>query len=112
MSLQSVETTSDLTDISLAEAFARLGSSSNNLAIDQNLSLSNQFWLDIALPDELTDFIVRQPNHTWNGLTIYPDEAWRYRNNDLWITWRSNPNAFILKLHKAKKIKLVDWDDE
>lgn len=41
-----------------------------------------------APPDEVVDHIISQPNHTWHGLTIYPDEAWRYRGNDYWMEWR------------------------
>jgi hypothetical protein len=112
MNLERIETASFEDDISLAEAFARLEAVSDKLPMDENLRLPQQYWLNIAPPHELADYIVRQPNHTWHGLTIYPDEAWRYRHNDLWITWRDQQNKSIQKLNQAKKINFADWDDE
>ena len=112
MNLERIETTPFEDDILLTEAFASLDRASDRLPIDENLRLSQQYWLNIAPPHELADYIVRQPNHTWHGLTIYPGEAWRYRHTDLWITWRSDPNKIVHKLNQAKKIKFADWDDE
>lgn len=46
------------------------------------------YYWDQAPADELVDYIISQPNHTWRGMTIYPDEAWRYRHSDRWMEWR------------------------
>jgi hypothetical protein len=112
MNLERIEIAPVEEDILLTEAFARLNGVSDKPPIDENLRLSQQYWLNIAPPDELTDYIVRQPNHSWHGLTIYPDEAWRYRHNDLWITWRNRQNKLIHKLNRAKKFNLMDWGEE
>ncbi|MBA3873553.1 MAG: hypothetical protein H0X30_30850 [Anaerolineae bacterium] len=112
MSAQLLEAVPDTTDIPLAVAIANLRNASNSLVIDPNLSLSRHYWLHIAPPDELAKFIVRQPNHTWNGLTIYPDEVWRYCSNDLWINWRNNQHKKAVRVRKAKKYEPVDWDDD
>src|SRR5438132_1544700 len=112
MNLEHIEIAPFEDDILLTETFARLDGVSDKFPIDGNLRLSIQYWLNIAPPHELADYIVRQPNHTWHGLTIYPDEAWRYRHNDLWITWRDKQNKFLQKLNQAKKINFADLDDE
>jgi hypothetical protein len=101
-----------LDDIQLADALAGLAITDSSLALNQSLTLAQIYWLKIAPPDELADFIVRQPNHTWNGLTIYPGEAWRYRHTDLWITWRGNQHEVVRKLTLAKQGLLSDWDDD
>jgi hypothetical protein len=111
MSAQLLEAVPYTTDVSLAEAIANLRNAPKNIIIDPDLSLSRHYWLHIASPDELVKFIVRQPNHTWNGLTIYPDEVWRYCSTDLWIHWR-NHHKKIIKIRKARKFEPVDWDDE
>lgn len=57
--------------------------------VDTQLRLEHdQYLLVDASPDEVVEYIISQPNHTWRGLTIYPDEAWRYRHNDYWMGWR------------------------
>lgn len=43
---------------------------------------------DYAEPNEVVDYIIDQPNHTWMGVTIYPDEAWRYQSKSDWMWWR------------------------
>jgi len=41
-----------------------------------------------AEPDEVVQYILQQPKHTWKGVTIYPDEAWRYEQKSDWMWWR------------------------
>ena len=50
--------------------------------------IRRDYYLYTAEPDEVVDYIVSQPNHTWNGVTIYPDEVWRYRCKADWMWWR------------------------
>lgn len=39
-------------------------------------------------PAEVVQYILQQPDHTWMGVTIYPDEAWRYEHKSDWMWWR------------------------
>jgi len=50
--------------------------------------MTRGYWLWDASPKELVEHIVNEPNHTFRGVTIYPDEAWRYENTGAWIWWR------------------------
>lgn len=43
---------------------------------------------DEAEPAEVVQYILQQPNNTWMGVTIYPDEAWRYACKSDWMWWR------------------------
>jgi hypothetical protein len=99
-------------DIDLAEAFANLGNAVNTLTAEHDLSLVKQYWLKIAPPSELVDYIISQPNHTWHGITIYPGEAWRYRDTDLWITWRTYQSEMARKLRTINRGGPVDWSEE
>ena len=64
-------------EVELVDAVASLSNAAHLITTDAELNLVNQYWLKIAPPNELADYIVKQPNHTWNGITIYPGEAWR-----------------------------------
>ena len=37
--------------------------------------MTRGYWLWDASPKELVEHIVNEPNHTFRGVTIYPDEA-------------------------------------
>ena len=89
-----------IADVHLADAIAGLAKPDSSLVLNESLTLVQLYWLNLAPSEELADYIVRQPNHTWNGLTIYPDEVWRYRHSDLWITWRRNQSEAALKLSR------------
>ena len=43
---------------------------------------------DVAEPAEVVQYILQQPKHTWMGVTIMPDEAWRYEQKSDWMWWR------------------------
>lgn len=43
---------------------------------------------DVADPAEVVQYILQQPKHTWMGVTIMPDEAWRYEQKSDWMWWR------------------------
>lgn len=76
-----------------SDAMVQFGVAAGEYAAQMTDAFAKSGFIDLymrnhASAEQLTDFIVNCPNHTWNGLTIRPDEAWRYRENDLWITWR------------------------
>ena len=103
----------------LDEALGMIGAHSQMDFATQHSELLEAYWLNIAPADELAAYIVRQPNYTWNGLTIRPDEVWRYQHNDLWIHWRQNWKASAERLGKVgsmkRVLKLIDefwWGDE
>jgi len=99
-------------EVEFADAVASLSNAAHLITADAELNLVNQYWLKIAPPNELADYIVKQPNHTWNGITIYPGEAWRYRDTDLWITWRTYDSKIARKLHEITRGGPVEWSEE
>ena len=48
---------------------------------------TNEYYRE-AEPAEVVQYILQQPDHTWMGVTIYPDEAWRYEHKSDWMWWR------------------------
>lgn len=48
----------------------------------------DRHYREVAEPDEVVQYILQQPNHTWMGVTIWPDEAWRYSDKRDWMWWR------------------------
>lgn len=57
-------------------------------SILSQMEFVQKFYRDECDPERIVNFILLQPNYTWMGLTIYPDEAWRYRNTTDWMWWR------------------------
>lgn len=50
--------------------------------------IRNKYYRDEAESAEVVQYILQQPDHTWMGVTIYPDEAWRYACKSDWMWWR------------------------
>lgn len=48
----------------------------------------HDYYLNEAEPAEVVQYILHQPDHTWMGVTIYPDETWRYEHKSDWMWWR------------------------
>jgi len=48
----------------------------------------DHYYRDEAEPADVVQYILQQPDHTWMGVTIYPDEAWRYACKSDWMWWR------------------------
>jgi len=47
-----------------------------------------KYYRNVADPAEVVQYILQQPKHTWMGVTIMPDEAWRYEQKSDWMWWR------------------------
>jgi hypothetical protein len=56
--------------------------------IDNMHDVVDEYMCSNAEPADVVKYIVDSPNHTWMGVTIYPDEAWRYEHKTDWMWWR------------------------
>lgn len=92
----------------VSEAFAQLGMVMTQSLTDFAAALANtpgfkalmdfqtqviqreleDYLLNHAAPEDVVAYIVKSPNHTWMGVTICPDEAWRYAAKSDWMWWR------------------------
>lgn len=77
----------------LADAIEVFGVKAESAAQSFVKMLSNSRFMEwyaihCMTPYYLSRYISEQPNHTFNGVTIYPDEVWRFSSSNEWIWWK------------------------
>lgn len=74
----------------LNKSISRLGLSTYELITVGLMKEAENYMLWEADPKTVVQYILQKPNNTWHGVTIWPDESWRYECKSDWMWWREN----------------------